>query len=178
MKEIFGLIVGAFKNFDKKSSRSFQKRVLILETVAKVLSSVLMLDLDCNDLILEMFQHFLKTIRPKHSDIIFSLMETIMTLVLEETKSVFAQLLSCPLNGVKVVEKNNLHTVTKLAEKVLVNCSVKLKSYLAKLFNGNSALLRDYSKIVVVVFQGKPDTSIQNEMNASGENQEADHKLS
>ncbi|PKU60494.1 hypothetical protein MA16_Dca028121 [Dendrobium catenatum] len=36
MKEIFGLIVGTFKNLDDISSRLFPKRVSILETVAKV----------------------------------------------------------------------------------------------------------------------------------------------
>ncbi|KAH0469044.1 hypothetical protein IEQ34_002276 [Dendrobium chrysotoxum] len=34
--ELFGLIVGAFKNLDEVSSHSFSKRVSILETVAKV----------------------------------------------------------------------------------------------------------------------------------------------
>ncbi|KAL0923001.1 hypothetical protein M5K25_007042 [Dendrobium thyrsiflorum] len=81
MKEIFGLIVAAFKNLDEMLSRSFPKRVSILEIVAKVRSCVLMLDLDFDDLILEMFQYFLKTITSKHSDTIFSSMETIMTLV-------------------------------------------------------------------------------------------------
>ncbi|KAI0513816.1 hypothetical protein KFK09_009847 [Dendrobium nobile] len=36
MKEIFWLIVGAFKNLDEMSSCSFSKRVSILETVAKL----------------------------------------------------------------------------------------------------------------------------------------------
>ncbi|PKU59386.1 hypothetical protein MA16_Dca027979 [Dendrobium catenatum] len=36
MKEIFRLIVRAFKNLDEISSCSFSKRVSILETVAKV----------------------------------------------------------------------------------------------------------------------------------------------
>lgn len=44
-------------------SRSYSKRVSILETVAKVRSCVVMLDLECDALILEMFGHFLKTIR-------------------------------------------------------------------------------------------------------------------
>ncbi|KAL0905038.1 hypothetical protein M5K25_027209 [Dendrobium thyrsiflorum] len=108
MNEIFGLIVGAFKNLDEMSSNSYPKRVSILEIVAKVESYILMLDLYCDDLILEMFKHFLKTIRSKHSDTVFSSMETIMTLVLKETESISAQLLSCLLDDVKVVEKNIL----------------------------------------------------------------------
>lgn len=57
------MIVAAFEGLDDMSCRSFQKRVSILETVAKVRSCVVMLDLECDDLILQMFHHFLKTIR-------------------------------------------------------------------------------------------------------------------
>ncbi|KAH0465506.1 hypothetical protein IEQ34_005609 [Dendrobium chrysotoxum] len=60
-----------------------------------------------------------------------------------------AKLLSCLLDGVKVVEKNILHTAKKLAEKVLVNFSLKLKPYLAKLFNGNGALLMKIRKLAI-----------------------------
>ncbi|KAL0926937.1 hypothetical protein M5K25_003193 [Dendrobium thyrsiflorum] len=48
MKDIFGLIVGAFKNLD------------------------------------EMSKHFLKTIRSKNSNTVFSSTETVITLVLED----------------------------------------------------------------------------------------------
>ncbi|KAH0466153.1 hypothetical protein IEQ34_006256 [Dendrobium chrysotoxum] len=89
IKEIFGLIVRAFKNLDEMSIRSFSKRVSILEIVAKVRSYVLMLDLDCDDLILEIFLYFVKTIRSKHSGTVYSSMETIMILVLEETESIY-----------------------------------------------------------------------------------------
>lgn len=57
------MIVKAFENLNDVSSRSYSKRVLILETVAKVRSCVVMLDLECDTLILEMFRHFLRTIR-------------------------------------------------------------------------------------------------------------------
>lgn len=63
MQEVFHLIVSSFENLSDKSSRSFKKRAAILETVAKVRSCVVMLDLECDALIVEMFQHFLKSIR-------------------------------------------------------------------------------------------------------------------
>lgn len=55
--------MSSFENLDDQSSRSYNKRVMILETVAKVRSCVVMLDLECDGLIAEMFQHFLKAIR-------------------------------------------------------------------------------------------------------------------
>lgn len=63
VQEVFQRIVQAFENLDDVSSRSFPKRVSVLETVAKVRSCVVMLDLECDSLITEMFRHFLKTIR-------------------------------------------------------------------------------------------------------------------
>ncbi|KAG5540851.1 hypothetical protein RHGRI_020928 [Rhododendron griersonianum] len=69
MKDVFQLIVSSFENLSDKSSRSYHKRTLILETVANVRSCVVMLDLECDGLIIEMFQHFLNAIsmtaRPK-----------------------------------------------------------------------------------------------------------------
>lgn len=62
-QEIFELIVATFENLSDTSSRSYPKRVSILETVAKVRSCVVMLDLECDSLIIKMFKHFLGTIR-------------------------------------------------------------------------------------------------------------------
>lgn len=178
MKEIFGLIVGAFKDLDEMPSRSFSKRVSILETVAKVRSCVLMLDLECDDLILDMFHHFLKTIRPKHSDTVFSSMETVMSLVIEESENIPSKLLSCLLDNLKIDEKNAMSSSKKLAEKVLANCALKLKPYLVEAFKGTCAPLSDYSKIVAAVCQGNLGTLVQNEMNTFGETQADDSKLS
>lgn len=63
LQEIFQLVVSSFEKLHDISSRSYVKRRAILETVAKVRSCVVMLDLECDGLILEMFQHFLKAIR-------------------------------------------------------------------------------------------------------------------
>ena len=52
-----------FKGLDDVNSPSFSRRVNILETVAKVRSCVVMLDLECDDLILEMFETFFDTAR-------------------------------------------------------------------------------------------------------------------
>ncbi|GMJ07839.1 hypothetical protein like AT4G31880 [Hibiscus trionum] len=86
MREVFQLIVSSFENLSDKSSRSFIKRTSILETVAKVRSCVVMLDLECDALTVKMFQHFLKAIRDYHPEAVFTSMATIMSLVLEESE--------------------------------------------------------------------------------------------
>lgn len=63
LQEVFQLIVSSFVHLYDKASRSYYKRTSILETVAKVRSCVVMLDLECDDLVVEMFQNFFKSIR-------------------------------------------------------------------------------------------------------------------
>jgi hypothetical protein len=53
--------------------------------------------LECDDLILEMFQHFFKIISLKHHENIFSSMETIMSLVIEGSEEISKELMSCLL---------------------------------------------------------------------------------
>lgn len=57
-REAFQLIVESFQGLEDTENPSFAKRVKILEIVARVKSCVVMIDLDYEDLILEMLQHF------------------------------------------------------------------------------------------------------------------------
>ena len=56
------------------------KEVSILDTVAKVRSCLVMLELECDALIVEMFQIFFKIIRSIYSLVVFSEILTIMSL--------------------------------------------------------------------------------------------------
>jgi hypothetical protein len=80
-----------------------------------------MLDLECDNLILEMFQNFLKSIRDYHPENVFSSMETIMTLVLEESDNISLELLTTLLASVKKNNDEVLPIAWKLAERVLEN---------------------------------------------------------
>lgn len=61
MRDVFSIIVEAFRNLDDIEIPSFGRRVSILETVEKVRSCVVMLDLELDDLIWDMFKHFFAT---------------------------------------------------------------------------------------------------------------------
>ncbi|KAF2301520.1 hypothetical protein GH714_025420 [Hevea brasiliensis] len=63
MKEIFQLTIAAFEKLSHVSSRCYTKAISILDTVARVRSCLVMLDLELDELIIKMFQHFLKIIR-------------------------------------------------------------------------------------------------------------------
>ncbi|KAI4380188.1 hypothetical protein MLD38_006407 [Melastoma candidum] len=153
MKEVFQLIVSSFGNLSTLSSRSYVKRVSILETVAKVRSCVVMLDLECDSLIIEMFRHFLKEIRDYHEENVFTSMETIMTLVIDESEEITPELLFPVLDSVKKDESYS-PMAKKLGEKVLKNCAMKLKPYLREIINSLGANLDDFNAIVASVCSG------------------------
>ncbi|XP_078443339.1 sister chromatid cohesion protein PDS5 homolog C-like [Wolffia australiana] len=167
MKEIFQLIVEAFENLNDVSSHSYSKRVKILETAAKVRSCVMMLDIECEGLILDMFRHFLGTIRDDHKENVFSAMEVILSLVLEESEDMSSELLSFLLKSLKNDNKDTLPVARRLAEKVVENCSLKLKSCLTNAVKSLGAPMSDYSAVVGSVCRGNPTTDEENELNAS-----------
>ncbi|XP_043807719.1 titin homolog isoform X2 [Manihot esculenta] len=168
MKDVFQLIVSSFQNLDDMSSQSYVKRTSILETVAKVRSCVVMLDLECDALIIEMFQHFLNAIRDDHPENVFSSMETIMILVLEESEEISPELLSPLLASVKRGNEEVLPVARKLGEKVLESCANKVKPYLQHAVKSLDISLDDYSEIVASICQS--GTVEQNDAHAADEN--------
>ncbi|THG01404.1 hypothetical protein TEA_021150 [Camellia sinensis var. sinensis] len=146
MKDVFQLIVSSFENLSDKSSRSYNKRTLILETVTKVRSCVVMLDLECDGLIVKMFHHFLKAIRDYHPENVFSSMVTIMSLELEESEDIsrFCQLLG---NWGRVFE----------------NCAIKVKPYLIQAKESLGHSFDDYSKVIASICDGTTDIGHNND---------------
>jgi hypothetical protein len=59
---VFVVIVGSFEHLDKIEGPFFKRRASILDTVAKVRSCLVMLDLECDDLINAMYGHFVNTV--------------------------------------------------------------------------------------------------------------------
>ncbi|XP_061346896.1 sister chromatid cohesion protein PDS5 homolog C-like isoform X2 [Gastrolobium bilobum] len=167
MKEVFGLIVSSFENLYDKSSRSYAKRTMILETVAKVRSCVVMLDLECDALILEMFQHFLKTIREHHPENVFSSMETVMTLVLEESEDISLDLLSPILASLKKDNEEVPPIARNLGERVLESCATRLKPYIVQAVKTLGISLDDYSDVLASICQDTSGSVEQNDEDES-----------
>ncbi|CAN0855088.1 Sister chromatid cohesion protein PDS5 homolog C [Linum grandiflorum] len=153
MKDVFQLIVSSFENLEDKTSRSYLKRTSILETVAKVRSCVVMLDLECDALIVEMFQKFLKSIREFHPENVVSSMETIMILVLEESEEISVELLSPLLVSVKKGNQEVLPVARKLGEKVLESCAEKIKPYLVDALKSLQTSPDDYWDVIGSICQ-------------------------
>ncbi|MED6171778.1 hypothetical protein PIB30_043996 [Stylosanthes scabra] len=176
MKEVFRLIVSSFENLHDKSSRSYAKRASILETVAKVRSCVVMLDLECDALILEMFQHFLKEIRESHPENVFSSMETIMILVLDESEDISVDLISPLLFSIKKDNEEVLPIARKLGERVLESCATKLKPYLVQAVRSLGISIEDYGSVLASICQDACDGIEPNDLCATSEHVEDKNK--
>ncbi|KAG6669584.1 hypothetical protein CIPAW_01G254100 [Carya illinoinensis] len=177
MKEIFQLTVAAFESFSHASTRCYTKTVSILETVARVRSCLVMLDLECDTLVVEMFQNFLKLTRSNPPLSVFSAMETIMTMVIEESEEISLDLLIPLLSSVKKENQTDSPIAWQLGEKVITNCAVKLKHYLKEAVQSMGIALDDYSQIVTSICQSGPTLLEHEQVNGYGEHLAHENKL-
>ncbi|CAN5950854.1 unnamed protein product [Sphagnum jensenii] len=130
LKEIFHLIVSMFRGLNDINSPSFARRVNILETVAKVRSCVVMLDLECDELILEMFHTFFDTASDEHPQNVFLAMRSVLTLVLEESEEIPPAILEVILKN--LLKKEVSTAAHKLAVSVVEKCVDKLEPYVQR----------------------------------------------
>ncbi|KOM53264.1 hypothetical protein LR48_Vigan09g192300 [Vigna angularis] len=142
LKDIFQLIVGTFSGLSDTSGPSFDRRVAILETLAKYRSCVVMLDLECDDLVNEMFRTFFSVARDDHPESVLSSMQTIMAVLLEESEDVHPDLLSIVLSTLGRDRRDVSGAARKLSLSIVQQCMEKLepsiKQFLLSLISGDS----------------------------------------
>ncbi|XP_027339072.1 sister chromatid cohesion protein PDS5 homolog A-A [Abrus precatorius] len=127
LKDIFRLIVDTFSGLSDTCSSSFGQRVVILETLAKYRSCVVMLDLECDDLVNEMFSTFFAVARDDHPESVLSSMQTIMVVLLEESEDVRKDLLSILLSTFGHDKRDITAAARKLSMNVIQQCIGKLE---------------------------------------------------
>ncbi|KAG6641941.1 sister chromatid cohesion protein PDS5 homolog B-like [Carya illinoinensis] len=163
LKDIFHLIVSTFSGLSDTSGPSFSRRVVILETLAKYRSCVVMLDLECDDLVNEMFTTFFSVASDDHPESILSSMQTIMVVLLEESEDVREDLLFVILS---ILGRNRSDVTTaarRLAMNIIEQCAVKLeagiKQFLISSISGDSQLVNshiDYHEVIYDIYRCAP----------------------
>ncbi|CAK9189716.1 unnamed protein product [Sphagnum troendelagicum] len=164
LKEIFQLIVDIFRELDDVDSPFFSSRVNILETVAKVRSCVVMLDLECDDLITEMFRIFFTTASDKHPEHVFLAMRNVLSLVIEEGEEVSSQILEIILNNLLRQKEGVSEAGHKLAVAVVENSADNLEPYVRSfltlvILEGRglqTGLKKDYHEIIYEIYSCAP----------------------
>ncbi|WVZ81535.1 hypothetical protein U9M48_028901 [Paspalum notatum var. saurae] len=148
LRDIFYLIVGTFRGLKDVNSQSFARRVAILETVARYRACVVMLDLDCDDLITEMFQTFLDVVScgvkkshksDSHEENIVKSMQTIMTLIIDESEDIQESLLRVLLSALGQKKTGAAMSARKLARSVIEHSPGKLEPYIKKFLTSSWA---------------------------------------
>uniref|UniRef100_A0A1J3FJR8 Sister chromatid cohesion protein PDS5-like protein B n=1 Tax=Noccaea caerulescens TaxID=107243 RepID=A0A1J3FJR8_NOCCA len=163
MKDIFQLIVSAFSGLNDVGGPSFGRRVVILETVAKYRSCVVMLDLECDDLVKEVFTTFLDVARDDHPEVVFSSMQNIMIVLLEESEDVQEQLLLILLSKLGRNRTDVTDAARRLAMKVIEQCAPKvetdIKQFLISSMSGESRYSSsqiDYHEVIYDLYRCAP----------------------
>lgn len=164
LKDIFKLFVSTFEELDETEGPYFSRRVSILETIAKMRCCVLMLDIDCEDLVLEMFQVFFAVVREDHPPSVLQNMTAIMELILEERGDISQALLDVILRNLLKDSRNVSPAARKLAISVVQHCAEKLEPFVQRfltsvMFENKTArtdLQEDYHEIIFEIYQCAP----------------------
>ncbi|XP_038690339.1 sister chromatid cohesion protein PDS5 homolog A-like isoform X1 [Tripterygium wilfordii] len=162
LKDIFHLIVGNFSGLSDTGGPSFGRRVVILETLAKYRSCVVMLDLECDDLVNKMFSTFFTVARDDHQESVLLSMQTIMILLLDESEEIREDLLFVILS----VLGRNKHDISaaarRLAMNIIENCAGKLevgiKQFLISSMSGDRPVDSqiDYHEVIYDIYRCAP----------------------
>ncbi|KAL5199789.1 hypothetical protein ABZP36_020992 [Zizania latifolia] len=163
LRDMFHLIVGTFSGLKDVNSQSFGRRAAILETVARYRACVVMLDLECNDLIADMFRSFFKIISDNHETNIIKSMQSIMALIIDESEYIQESLLHVLLSALGRKKTGVSMSACKLARNVIEHSAGKLEPYIRKFLtssldgDGSSANDNiDHHEVIFDLYQCAP----------------------
>lgn len=168
LKDIFHLFVSTFNGLRDTKDPSFGRIVNILDTVAKYRSFVVMLDLECDDLVKEMFKTFFTVVSDEHSETVTVAMETIMAVLLEESEDIEEDLLLIVLS-ILGRDKKDISTVArKLAMDVVTQCAGKIepgiKKFIVSSIPGDRSPQNpqiDYHEVIYDIYRCAPQALSQ-----------------
>ncbi|XP_074573683.1 sister chromatid cohesion protein PDS5 homolog B [Curcuma longa] len=149
-KHVFRLIIDTFVDLVDTTSPYFTRRTKILESVAALKCCVIMLDIDCEDLVLDMFKVIFSVIRHGHQRSLFQAMLSIMTLLIEE--KVTQPLLEIILQQLVKAEKGASFW---LAVSLIQKCAGKLEPSICS-FLTSCNFDNDTCEIILEIFQCAP----------------------
>ncbi|XP_057735278.1 sister chromatid cohesion protein PDS5 homolog B isoform X2 [Arachis stenosperma] len=166
LREVFKLIVNSFADLADIASPYFSKRVKLLDTVAQLRCCVIMLEIDCVDLVLEMFNIFFSVVSDDSHDSLIYSMSSIMLNLLNESEEASQQLLEVILRNLIKGKKDATSAAYQLAASVIKSCAEEdaLNSlvcrYLISCIHARDAMVSElkesYHEIIFKVFQCAP----------------------
>ncbi|GAU33080.1 hypothetical protein TSUD_227390 [Trifolium subterraneum] len=167
LRDVFKLIIGLFADLADTANPLFSKRVKVLNTVAQLNCCVLMLEIDCKDLVLEMFNVFFSVVRNDHDDRLIKNMSSMMTNILNESEDASQKLLEVILRNLIKRKKGATCASYELAKSVIKTCAEvdnELKPLVCKFISScihdidavDCELKEYYHEIIFEIFQCAP----------------------
>lgn len=93
MKRAFQVIVSSFEALPDSDGKSYHKRRCLLESMSGVKSYVVVLDLECHALVLDIFHHMLASFKDDHSSMTLAYVESIHVGILIEAYDLLLEFL-------------------------------------------------------------------------------------
>nr|GMC51905.1 sister chromatid cohesion protein PDS5-like [Ipomoea batatas] len=156
MKVIFHHIIASLEKLPDILSDCYRKAVRVLEAIAKIRLCVMLLDLDYI-LAVNIFQLFLKTIRPYHPHAVSKYMEDIMTQLIEESDEVSIDFQVSILESLRKKTLDTAPLSSLLGHHVLEKCAARLKPCLLELIKTMNLNFDDYTDALGSVCREVPE---------------------
>ncbi|KAJ8428235.1 hypothetical protein Cgig2_009950 [Carnegiea gigantea] len=93
MKKAFRVIVSSFEALPECDGKSYHKRCRILESISRVKSYVVLLDIECDTLILDIFHHLVASPKDDNSTMTLTYVESILVGILTEVDDLLLECL-------------------------------------------------------------------------------------
>ncbi|XP_023523391.1 sister chromatid cohesion protein PDS5 homolog A-like isoform X2 [Cucurbita pepo subsp. pepo] len=162
LRDVFILLLSSFSELGDTTSPLFPRRVKILETVARCKCCVIMLDIGCNDLVLEMFDTFFSALRDYHEPSLVNNILSIMTHILSEDASL--PLVDVVLHNVVKEEKGEPTAASRLAVSVIEASAETLEPFVCGFLTSciserdvaGNELKEFYHELIFRIFQSVP----------------------
>ena len=123
LKVVFELFVSQLRGVADPRGQSFARYYYLLERLAMVKSFVLMLDLNCDDLVRQLFETLFESISADHSIRVESHMLDILVTVLEEIDAIPQMLIDVILENLLASAKSEKPASYALARSLLAKCA-------------------------------------------------------
>ncbi|XP_073141477.1 uncharacterized protein [Henckelia pumila] len=133
------------------AGRNYANAVSLIQAVSSCQICVRMLDFELHNTILEMFHLFLDGIQSSHPQEIFSSMEHIMTLIIqniEESDEFMVELIKIFLAALKKGNKNISPCAFQLAKKVFEKCADSLHNFVPEAVRHMGDAVQEYDDAI------------------------------
>jgi len=98
MKKAFRVIVSSFQALSNIANKSYHKRLRILESMFRVNSPMMLLDLECYALVLDIFHHLLAPMQDDHPPPLFAHIKSILVGIPDEADDLLLKFLISTLS--------------------------------------------------------------------------------